>query len=142
MGLEVFGWTFRRENRFLPLDFRRGDDPAAPGDLAGEIATFLAAGLDSVITDHPDLARVRPGRRARRSLSARGRSPPQRVVTGSASQWCRPMGTTVGVPRDRVVDDERLEAEDPCDELGGHDLATARPAAATAPSTIAIRWSA
>ncbi|SDV02167.1 glycerophosphoryl diester phosphodiesterase [Microlunatus sagamiharensis] len=58
VGLEVFGWTFRRENRFLPLDFRVGTDPAAPGDLAGEIAVHLAAGMDSVITDHPDLARV------------------------------------------------------------------------------------
>ena len=56
VGLEVFGWTFRRENRFLPREFRRGTDPAAPGDLTGEIATYLAAGVDSVITDHPDLA--------------------------------------------------------------------------------------
>ena len=60
VGLETFGWTFRRENRYLPREFRRGDDPAAPGDLAGEIATFLAAGLDSVITDNPDLARFAP----------------------------------------------------------------------------------
>ena len=58
VGLDVFGWTFRRENRFLPVEFRRGPDPAAPGDLAGEIAVHLAAGMDSVITDHPDLARV------------------------------------------------------------------------------------
>ncbi|HEY0239860.1 MAG TPA: glycerophosphodiester phosphodiesterase family protein [Friedmanniella sp.] len=60
VGLEVFGWTFRRENRYLPREFRRGDDPRAAGDLAGEIATFLAAGMDSVITDHPDLARFLP----------------------------------------------------------------------------------
>ena len=60
VGLEVFGWTFRRENRFLPAEFRRGDDPAAAGDLAGEITAFLTAGLDSVITDHPDLARFVP----------------------------------------------------------------------------------
>ncbi len=58
VGLEVYGWTFRRENRFLPLEFRRGSDPAGPGDLAGEIAVHLAAGMDSVITDHPDLAHV------------------------------------------------------------------------------------
>ena len=58
VGLEVYGWTFRGENRFLPLEFRRGSDPAAQGDLAGEIAVHLAAGMDSVITDHPDLARV------------------------------------------------------------------------------------
>ncbi|GAA3567290.1 glycerophosphodiester phosphodiesterase [Microlunatus spumicola] len=60
VGLEVFGWTFRRENCFLPQEFRRGTEPGAAGDLAGEIATFLAAGLDSVITDHPDLARFAP----------------------------------------------------------------------------------
>jgi len=60
VGLEVFGWTFRRENCFLAREFRRGSDPYAAGDLAGEIATFLAAGMDSVITDHPDLARSAP----------------------------------------------------------------------------------
>jgi glycerophosphoryl diester phosphodiesterase len=60
VGLEVFGWTFRRENCFLARDFRRGSDPYAFGDLAGEIAAFHAAGMDSVITDHPDLARLSP----------------------------------------------------------------------------------
>jgi glycerophosphoryl diester phosphodiesterase len=60
VGLEVFGWTFRRENCFLSHEFRRGSDPYAVGDLTGEIATFLAAGMDSVITDHPDLARFAP----------------------------------------------------------------------------------
>jgi glycerophosphoryl diester phosphodiesterase len=63
-GLEVFGWTFRRENRFLPRQFRSSEDPSACGDLPAEIATFLAAGMDSFITDHPDLgdlARRHPG---------------------------------------------------------------------------------
>jgi glycerophosphoryl diester phosphodiesterase len=54
-GLEVYGWTFRRENQFLPRQFRSSDHPAEPGDLQGEIATFLAAGMDSCITDNPDL---------------------------------------------------------------------------------------
>ena len=36
-GLAVVGWTFRRENRFLPADYRIGTDPAGIGDLAGEI---------------------------------------------------------------------------------------------------------
>ena len=81
VGLEAFGWTFRSENRFLPREFRRGDDPAAAGDLAGEIATFLAAGLDSVITDHPDLARFRPGRGAR--VPGRGRGLTRAYDTGS-----------------------------------------------------------
>ena len=55
VGLTVIGWTFRRENSFLPADFRVGTDPAAPGDLQGEIRTFLAAGMDGYFTDNPDI---------------------------------------------------------------------------------------
>ena len=54
-GLEVHGWTFRRENQFLPTEFRSSADPAAPGDLAGEIEVFLAAGMDGFFTDNPDI---------------------------------------------------------------------------------------
>lgn len=54
-GLTVVGWTFRRENNFLPAEFRSSTDPAAPGDLVGEIRTFLRAGMDQFFTDNPDL---------------------------------------------------------------------------------------
>jgi len=54
-GLTVHGWTFRVENAFLPVEFRRGTDPAAPGDLAGEIRVFLDAGMDGFFTDNPDV---------------------------------------------------------------------------------------
>lgn len=54
-GLEVHGWTFRAENAFLPVEYKRGEDPAAHGDLAGEIAAYLAAGMDGFFTDHPDI---------------------------------------------------------------------------------------
>ena len=54
-GLTVIGWTFRRENSFLPADFRKGTDPAAAGDLEAEIRTFLAAGMDGYFTDNPDI---------------------------------------------------------------------------------------
>jgi glycerophosphoryl diester phosphodiesterase len=54
-GLTVIGWTFRRENRYLPADFRVGTDLNAPGDLQGEIRTFLAAGMDGYFTDNPDI---------------------------------------------------------------------------------------
>lgn len=57
-GLAVHAWTFRAENRFLPADFRRGDDPAAHGDLAGELARFLELGVDGYFTDHPETARA------------------------------------------------------------------------------------
>ena len=55
-GLEVHGWTFRAENTFLPAEFRSSADPVAHGDLAGEIAVFLEAGMDGFFSDHPDLA--------------------------------------------------------------------------------------
>lgn len=54
-GLLVYTWTMRVENRFLPAERRRGPDPGAPGDLAGEIAAFLAAGVDGFATDNPDI---------------------------------------------------------------------------------------
>lgn len=51
-GLLVHPWTFRAENFFLPADMRQGTDPAAHGDLAGEIHAFLDAGIDGLFTDH------------------------------------------------------------------------------------------
>ncbi len=55
VGLEVHAWTFRRENVFLPADFRSSADPNGIGDLLAEIRTFLAAGIDGYFTDNPDL---------------------------------------------------------------------------------------
>jgi glycerophosphoryl diester phosphodiesterase len=60
-GLTVHVWTVRGENRFLPTNLRRGDAPDALGDMASEVEALLAAGVDGVITDHPEpaLAAVR-----------------------------------------------------------------------------------
>jgi len=55
VGLHVTGWTFRRENAFLPLQYRIGTDPAGVGDLRGEISAYLEAGMDSFFTDNPDI---------------------------------------------------------------------------------------
>jgi glycerophosphoryl diester phosphodiesterase len=57
-GLAVHPWTFRRENFFLPTGQRSGDDPAKPGDLAAEIAAFVAAGVDGVFSDNSAEARA------------------------------------------------------------------------------------
>jgi glycerophosphoryl diester phosphodiesterase len=60
-GLEVHPWTFRRENTFLPEDFRQGN-PASPlyqiafGDLPAELALFYTLGVDGVFSDNPDVA--------------------------------------------------------------------------------------
>jgi glycerophosphoryl diester phosphodiesterase len=55
-GLSVIPWTLRAENSFLPLQFRRGDDPAAPGDALAEARLLLDLGVDGLITDSPDIA--------------------------------------------------------------------------------------
>ena len=60
-GLVVHPWTFRRENSFLPLDFRQGDPASpeflgAPGDLPAELRLFLRLGVDGVFSDNPDTA--------------------------------------------------------------------------------------
>ncbi len=57
-GLQVTGWTFRRENRFLPLELRSSEDLDGVGDLASEIDTFLEAGMDDFFTDNPDVGRA------------------------------------------------------------------------------------
>ena len=60
-NLLVHAWTFRAENYFLPADLRRGD-PTAPdylrqrGDLAAELRSFYAAGVDGVFSDFPWIA--------------------------------------------------------------------------------------
>ncbi|MCW7539948.1 glycerophosphodiester phosphodiesterase [Aquabacterium sp. A7-Y] len=54
-GLIVHAWTFRAENSFLPDEFDAGTDPAAIGQLAGQVKAFLQLGLDGFFTDHPFL---------------------------------------------------------------------------------------
>jgi len=55
-GLEVYAWTFRAENQFLPADLRDGTDPTAHGDLDAELRVFYRLGIDGVFSDFPDLA--------------------------------------------------------------------------------------
>ncbi len=62
-GLTVHVWTVRGENRFLPSNLRRGDAPDALGDMGSMVRALVDAGVDAVITDHPEaaLAAVRRG---------------------------------------------------------------------------------
>jgi glycerophosphoryl diester phosphodiesterase len=60
-GLVVHPWTFRRENTFLPLDFRQGNPASpeylrAPGDLPAELRLFFRLGVDGVFSDNADVA--------------------------------------------------------------------------------------
>ena len=60
-GLVVHPWTFRRENTFLPEDFRQGN-PASPfhlqatGDFPAELQLFYKLGIDGLFSDNPDVA--------------------------------------------------------------------------------------
>jgi glycerophosphoryl diester phosphodiesterase len=60
-GLVVHPWTFRRENTFLPEDFRQGN-PASPlylsavGNLPAELELFYKLGVDGVFSDNADTA--------------------------------------------------------------------------------------
>ena len=56
-GLLVVPWTIRAENAFLPLHLRRGSDPSAIGNVAGEAWMLVDLGVDGLITDSPDLVR-------------------------------------------------------------------------------------
>lgn len=60
-GLDVHAWTFRRENTFLPAEFRSSTDPAGIGDLEGELRVFLATGLDGFFSDNPDIGAATAG---------------------------------------------------------------------------------
>ncbi|RYB93217.1 glycerophosphodiester phosphodiesterase [Nocardioides oleivorans] len=55
-GLTVHAWTVRGENRFLPSNLRHGGAPDALGDMSAEVRALLDAGVDGVITDHPEAA--------------------------------------------------------------------------------------
>jgi glycerophosphoryl diester phosphodiesterase len=56
VGLGVHPWTFRAENEFLPSNLRSSADRTQHGDLAAELAAFLATGIDGFFTDHPAIA--------------------------------------------------------------------------------------
>jgi glycerophosphoryl diester phosphodiesterase len=74
LWMTVHAWTVRAENRFLPANLRRGCVPDAPGDVRGEVAALLAAGVDGVITDHPEVA-LEAIRELQESLDPAGRAP-------------------------------------------------------------------
>jgi glycerophosphoryl diester phosphodiesterase len=55
-GLDVFTWTLRPENRFLPAPCRIGAAAAAHGDWLTFFTALMRTGVDGVFADQPDLA--------------------------------------------------------------------------------------
>lgn len=56
LGLSVFAWMLKAENRYLTKDLWIGDVQLAQGDMTTEARRFFQAGADGVFTDNPDLA--------------------------------------------------------------------------------------
>lgn len=56
LGLKIFCWTLRAENKFLPRQWRDGLDPKARGNWEGYFESIFATGVDGVFADQPDLA--------------------------------------------------------------------------------------
>ena len=55
-GLVVHPYTFRNENVFLPLELRRGSEPATWGNAITEYDQFFGLGVDGVFSDYPGTA--------------------------------------------------------------------------------------
>lgn len=64
-GLDVHVYTFRAENKFLAESFRGAGGDAAKGNLRGELSAFIAAGVDGIFIDHPDIGVAACKREAR-----------------------------------------------------------------------------
>ena len=54
-GLVVHPYTFRAENTFLPVNYRRGTVPSDYGRAIDEQITYLQTGLDGLFTDQADI---------------------------------------------------------------------------------------
>lgn len=55
-GLEVYTWTLRAENAFLPRNFRSGEAESEFGNWLAQFQLIMRTGVDGVFTDQPDLA--------------------------------------------------------------------------------------
>jgi glycerophosphoryl diester phosphodiesterase len=55
-GLKVMPYTFRAENQYLPRDLQVGPGAHDGGRAVDEQRAFLAAGVDGLFSDQPDLS--------------------------------------------------------------------------------------
>ncbi len=61
VGLALHPWTFRRENYFLPANYRSSDNRGEAGNLEAEIEAYLATGIDGLFSDNvPQAVAARP----------------------------------------------------------------------------------
>lgn len=102
VGLLVHPYTFRLENDFLPADFRIGSNPSGHGDLARELDTYLAAGIDGMFSDFADLAVA---------AKARARSANTPLHTASAALGPAPRRSTSSPDPSAAAADRKAAAK-------------------------------
>jgi glycerophosphoryl diester phosphodiesterase len=56
LGLTVYAWTLRAENKFLPRDYAQGFDPKNWGRWQDYFRRILDTGVDGIFADQPDIA--------------------------------------------------------------------------------------
>lgn len=56
LGLKVYVWTLRPENKFLPREYAEGFDPKNWGRWREHFSRILDVGIDGIFVDHPDIA--------------------------------------------------------------------------------------
>ena len=57
LGMKVFAWTLRTENKFLPRDFAQGFDPKSWGRWQDYFGRVIDTGVDGIFVEHPDVVR-------------------------------------------------------------------------------------
>ena len=55
LGLKVYAWTLRTENKFLPRDYSQGFDPKGWGRWKDYFGSVVDAGVDGIFVEHPDV---------------------------------------------------------------------------------------
>ncbi|KGA13725.1 hypothetical protein GM51_19050 [freshwater metagenome] len=56
LGMKVYAWTLRAENKFLPRDYAQGFDPKNWGRWQDYFGLVLDTGVDGIFVDQPDIA--------------------------------------------------------------------------------------
>jgi len=56
LGLTVYAWALRAENKFLPRDYAQGFDPKNWGRWQDYFGRVLDTGVDGIFVDQPDIA--------------------------------------------------------------------------------------
>jgi glycerophosphoryl diester phosphodiesterase len=55
LGMKVYAWTLRPENKFLPRDYAQGFDPKSWGRWKDYFGSVVDTGVDGILVEQPDV---------------------------------------------------------------------------------------